>query len=65
MVTVVLAAGVINILFRYSYLGRTPLESSCLGEQKYAISTSKHIRLENNSFRKGEIQRETAIARRA
>ena len=39
MVTVVWAARGIDILFRYSYSSCALLDSSRLGEQKYAIST--------------------------
>ena len=50
-----------TFILRYSYSRHTPLDSSRLGEQKYAVSTRQHITLKNNSFRKGKFQRETAI----
>ena len=41
-----------TFLFQYSSITRTPLESSQLGELKYAISAGQDVRLKNKSLRK-------------
>ena len=41
-----------SILLQYSAITRTPLESSRLGELKYAISAGYDVRLKNKSLRK-------------
>ena len=41
-----------TILLQYSAITRTPLESSWLGELKYAISPGYDIRLKNKSIQK-------------
>ena len=39
-----------TILLQYNAITRTPLESSPLGELKYAISPGYDVRLKNKSF---------------
>ena len=41
-----------TILLKYSAITRTPLESSRLGELKYAILQGYDVRLKNKSIRK-------------
>ena len=41
-----------TILLQYSAITRTPLESSSLGELKYAISPGYDVRPKNKSIRK-------------
>ena len=48
-------------LLRYSYSSHTPLESSQLGEQKYAISARYDVRSKNNSSLNEKFQGETVI----
>ena len=43
-----------TFLFQYSSITRTPLESSRLGELKYAISVGYDVRLKNGSLQKGK-----------
>ena len=43
-----------TFLFQYSLIIRTPLESSRLGELKYAILAAKDVRLKNKSIRKSK-----------
>ena len=43
------------ILFQHSSTSRTPLESSRIGELKYAISAGYDVRLKNKSFWKGKL----------
>ena len=43
-----------TILLQYSATNRTPLESSSLGELKYAISPGYDVRPKNKSIRKGK-----------
>ena len=54
MITVVWAARGSDIFFGYSYSSRTPLDSSRLGEQNYAISKRLQVKSKNNSFQKGK-----------
>ena len=42
----------LTILLQYRAITRTPLESSSLGELKYAISAGHYIRPKNKSIRK-------------
>ena len=44
-----------TFLSQYSSTSHSPLESSQLGELKYAISAGYDVRLKNKSLRKGEI----------
>ena len=44
----------LTFLFQYSFITHTKLESSRLGQLKYAISAGYAIRQKNESFRKGK-----------